>query len=363
MAKYNNHLDAILDLATQEELDSALDEYGYRPELLAEPSGDTDVAARQRAFQLGMRLGLDDDYAVSFKELGLTIDEQANPEVTTNGLTTAQSITNKRRGGATKRTAALITITVAGLGDLDGDEPTFDDAVEALIEDLIDDEADDEDFEDDDEDDEEFEVAYRPVALVAEVDTDDATAALAGLRQISEAIKDQIGDYEVGELNVDDGAITIELIPQANAKAPITGFVAGELVATLTATPTRNTALTYNIRVAGENAAAAPEPDFDADAPEVTHLRLTISDVNGFALTNEGAGEALRLALLNLSAVLGAVTVEDTDATQPHRRVYSLLLAGNGAMDARILRARCIFDAKHTFPGIGKLRATACPVN
>jgi hypothetical protein len=363
MAPYINDLEAILDQATQEELDTALDEYGYRPELLAEPSSDPTTAARQRAFQRGFRLGLDDDYAVAFKEMGMTIDALDNAEIVTNGLTAAQSITNKRRGGAAKRPATLITISVAALGDLDGPTPTFDEDERDLINVLIDDEADDEDFEDDDDEDFEDVAEYRPVALVAEVDTNDAAAALNGLRQVSDAIKETIGDYEVGELNVDGDSITIELIPQANVKAPITGFVPGELVATMTATPTRNTALVYNIRVAGENPEAAPEPAFDADAPEVTHLTLTISNVDGIVLTNDGAAEALRLALLNLAAVLGAVTVENTNADQPHRRVYSLRLDGNGVMDARILRSRCVFDAKHTFPGIGKLRAVASLVD
>lgn len=361
MAQYISDLEAIKDLATQEELDSALDDYGYRPELLADISPDPTTAARQRAFQRGMRLGLDTDYAASFKEMGLSIDALELTEVVTNGLNTAQAIMQRRHlvGGA-KKAPALITISVAHLGDLNGPEPFGPDPAENFIAGIVDDDANDDDFTDDP--DEFDEPEYHPVALVATVDTNDATKALNGLRKVSDAITEAIGEYEVGELNIDGDSITIELIPQGDTVAPIVGFAPGDLVATMTAEVTRNEALVYNIRVAGAAANVTPGPEFDADAPEVTHLTLTISNVQGFALTDDGAAEALRLALLNLSAVLGAVTVEDTNADQPHRRVYSVRLHGNGAEDARIMRGRCVFDATHTFPGVGKLHAVATPV-
>jgi hypothetical protein len=355
MPRTNEHRAALAAIGDLADIEVALDANDLPAYLIADVTRlrDPKESARAFAFQLGLRQGLDEAFAARLDRSGVTPEDFLSAGAlrwNEKGQELAEYIIERD---------AEDDVEDDDLDEADdkycgrcGRETTFGRCYRH--DDELDEDFDDEDDEDDDYD---YRGDVNPIALVADVETADIRKAVAGLRTLLPAIADQVGAYELGNVENVGPTTTIELIPQGHTKAPIRSMPAGQLVATLTSLEA-NDALVYNIRIAGGiDANRLPcEPEANAYGREVTRVKLTISNENGLDLSDAAAEAGLRFALVNVTAVLGTAVVVDTD-NRFRSRVYTLSLNGDGPRDARILNGACFFNAVHTFPEHGTLRA------
>ena len=367
MPRTNEHRAALAAIGDLGDIELALDANDLPAYLISNVTrlDSPRESARAFAFQLGLREGLDTAYAARLQRSGVTPEDYLSAGAMRwyeNGLSIAEYVKE---------------VNAAERFD-DDDEDDEDECPECGDIDC--------DGECEDEDDLEYcevcddyvgrgcdcrnrgrrdgraDRGYRApavtlVALVADVETADIHKAVAGLRTLIPALTDQVGDYELGEVTTNGPTTSIELIPQGQVRAPISCMPAGQLVATLTSL-NANDALVYNIRIAGGvDANRLPREPQANGGREVTRVKLTISTTDRATLSDAAAEAGLRFALVNVDAVLGTAVVVDTDNRSYDSRVYTLSLNNDGPRDARILNGACFFNAVHTFPGHGTLRA------
>jgi hypothetical protein len=340
MARTNEHRAALAEIGDLDDIVLAL-EANDLPTYLIDNVFDLDnkEAARAFAFQLGLRLGLDRDYADGLEAANVDPEDFLSP--------------GAQRWSEKGQELAEYIIERA-------EEECEDNDIEDLDDDLDDDDIDDELGGDDD---------YRGytnfVGLVAIVETADAAKAVAGLRTLLGDLTTQVGRFELGNVVTNGPTSTIELIPQGPTRAPISGMPAGTLIGTLTSL-TGNEALVYDLRITGDvDANRLPrEPQAYEGSREVTVLNLYISNENRFDLSDAAAEAGLRFALVNIAAVIGSAVVTKVATLSASQRVYTLSLNNDGVRDARILRnGNCRFDHTHDFPGHGTLRARLSVAN